>query len=73
MSSKKSNYYLLPFLSFISLSTISAQLQIGEISPDFSAPICANSDDDLFNLYQLNGSLNGGDYKVVWLNLFTSW
>ncbi|MBT5783517.1 hypothetical protein OAN38_00985 [Candidatus Marinimicrobia bacterium] len=73
MSSKKSNYYLLLFLSFISLSTISAQLQIGEISPDFSAPICANSDDDLFNLYQLNGSLNGGDYKVVWLNLFTSW
>jgi len=73
MNSKKSNYYLLLFLSFISLSTISAQLQIGEISPDFSAPICANSDDDLFNLYQLNGSLNGGDYKVVWLNLFTSW
>ena len=73
MSSKKFNYYLLIFLSFISLSTISAQLQIGEISPDFSAPICANSDDDLFNLYQLNGSLNGGDYKVVWLNLFTSW
>ena len=73
MSSKKSNYYLLLFLSFISLSTISAQLQIGEISPVFSAPICANSDDDLFNLYQLNGSLNGGDYKVVWLNLFTSW
>ncbi|MDA9671683.1 hypothetical protein N9T87_00185 [bacterium] len=73
MSSKKSNYYLLLFLSFISLSTISAQLQIGEIAPDFSAPICANSDDDLFNLYQLNGSLNGGDYKVVWLNLFTSW
>jgi hypothetical protein len=73
MSSKKSNYYLLLFLSFISLSTISAQLQVGEISPDFSAPICANSDDDLFNLYQLNGSLNGGDYKVVWLNLFTSW
>tara|TARA_B100000767_G_scaffold274756_1_gene308781 strand:+ start:2589 stop:2810 length:222 start_codon:yes stop_codon:yes gene_type:complete len=73
MSVKKSKYYLLLIFYFFTLSPVFAQLQIGEISPDFSAPICANSEDDLFTLYQLNGAVNGGDYKVVWLNLFTSW
>lgn len=73
MSNKNSKYYLLLISCFFTLSSVFAQLEIGEISPDFSAPICANSEEDLFTLYQLNGALNGGDYKVVWLNLFTSW
>ena len=52
-----------------------AQLQVGDISPDFSAPICMNGEDenpdivtgDYWSLYE------EGDGKVTWINLFTSW
>ena len=62
-------------MNFLLVGTLSAQLQVGETSPDFSAPFCMNelSDED-FNLYEYaNGAVNGGHYNVVWLNLFTSW
>lgn len=36
---------------------------------------CYNGGEEGFNsLYDAaNGSVNGGEYKVVWINLFTSW
>tara|TARA_A100001037_G_scaffold59991_1_gene52180 strand:- start:5055 stop:5258 length:204 start_codon:yes stop_codon:yes gene_type:complete len=48
-------------------------LQVGDISPNFTEPICANGAGD-FDLYtECNGDINGGSYKVTWLMLFTSW
>ena len=65
------------FILFIILFSgqIKAQLQVGDISPDFMAPICANGED-------VNPDIVEGDYwslydeglgKVTWINLFTSW
>lgn len=74
MKTKCLNIYTLIILSFTSFNFLSAQLQIGDTSPNFTAPVCANSDEGTFDLYQnANGNVNGGEYKVVWLNLFTSW
>lgn len=65
---------LILFVFFTTNNSIFSQLQIGDISPNFSAPICANSNEITFDLYQnTNGAVNGGNYKVIWLNLFTSW
>ena len=54
---------------------IQAQLQVGDISPDFSGPLCMNGEDvnpdivtgDYWSLFE------EGDGKVTWINLFTSW
>jgi|TARA_B110000914_G_scaffold180279_1_gene162468 hypothetical protein len=63
------------FVNFFIFSTLSAQLQVGDISPNFNAAACYNGGEEGFNsLYDAaNGSVNGGEYKVVWINLFTSW
>ena len=54
---------------------INAQLQVGDISPNFTGPICMNGED-------VNPDIVTGDYwslyeegygKVTWINLFTSW
>ncbi|HIA79472.1 MAG TPA: hypothetical protein EYO45_08695 [Candidatus Marinimicrobia bacterium] len=48
-------------------------LQVGDVCPDWTLAYCANGSGD-FELYaNANGAENGGNYKVVWLNLFTSW
>ena len=48
-------------------------LQVGDISPNFTTPICSNGEGD-FDLYaECNGSVNGGLYKVTWINLFATW
>ena len=48
-------------------------LDIGDTAPDFTIPICAN-DEGNFNYYDVcNGAVNGGNYKVSWIILFTSW
>ena len=56
------------------LSSVHAlPLQVGDISPNFTTPICANGEGD-FDLYtECNGSENGGLYKVTWINLFATW
>ena len=54
---------------------IQAQLQVGDISPDFSGPLCMTGEDvnpdivtgDYWSLFE------EGDGKVTWINLFTSW
>ena len=54
---------------------IHAQLQVGDISPDFSGPLCMNGEDvnpdivtgDYWSLFE------EGDGKVTWINLYTSW
>lgn len=48
-------------------------LQVGDVVPDFSVPVCANGDGD-FNFYErANGDVNGGEYRVTWLPIFASW
>ena len=54
---------------------LQAQLQVGDVSPDFSVPLCMNGEDvnpdivtgDYWSLFE------EGDGKVTWINLFTSW
>ena len=57
------------------LGPISAQLQVGDISPDFEATVCMNGED--INPDIGNGSVwslyEEGFGKVTWINLFTSW
>jgi len=57
------------------LGSIFAQLQVGDISPDFEATICMNGED--VNPDIVNGSewslYEEGYGKVTWINLFTSW
>ena len=57
------------------LGSIFAQLQVGDISPDFEATVCVIGDD--INPDIVNGSVwslyEVGYGKVTWINLFTSW
>lgn len=54
-------------------SLVALPLQVGQISPNFTTPICANGTGD-FDLYtECNGAENGGDFKVTWITLFASW
>ena len=63
------------FITFLTVMPIHAQLQVGDISPDFSGPLCMNGEDvnpdivtgDYWSLFE------EGDGKVTWINLFTSW
>ena len=69
-----SNLRLLVFTALAAMP-IQAQLQVGDISPDFSGPMCMNGEDvnpdivtgDYWSLFE------EGDGKVTWINLFTSW
>jgi|TARA_B100001741_G_scaffold20573_2_gene15392 hypothetical protein len=65
---------LLAGIAFLMIP-INAQLQVGDISPNFTGPICMNGED-------VNPDIVTGDYwslyeegygKVTWINLFTSW
>jgi hypothetical protein len=58
---------LLRAILFISLAF--GQLEVGDTSPDFTAPVCVNdnTDDGDWSLY------DEGANKVTWINLFTSW
>ena len=49
--------------------TLKGQLEVGDTSPDFTAPVCVNdnTDDGYWSLY------DEGANKVTWINLFTSW
>tara|TARA_Y100001970_G_scaffold292269_1_gene432857 strand:- start:1526 stop:1699 length:174 start_codon:yes stop_codon:yes gene_type:complete len=57
------------------MSPLFAQLQVGDISPDFEATVCMNGEDNnpgigssaMWSLYE------EGYGKVTWINLFTSW
>ena len=59
----------------LAVMPIQAQLQVGDLSPNFSGPICMNGEDvnpdivsgDDWSLYE------EGYGKVTWINLFTSW
>ena len=81
---KKRRYYKLIYMSqiqknflkaFIMLTVLFAQLEVGDISPDFEASVCMNGDDinpgignsSAWSLYE------EGYGKVTWINLFTSW
>tara|TARA_B100000676_G_scaffold16421_1_gene14651 strand:+ start:225 stop:416 length:192 start_codon:yes stop_codon:yes gene_type:complete len=55
---------------FLLLSFSFSQLEVGDESPDFEAPICNNNvegADDTWSLY------DEGAGKVIWLDLYTSW
>ena len=68
---------MLHFLTFFLIFTnpIFSQLQVGDISPDFSAPVCANGED--VNPDFVNGEewslYDEAAGKVTWRYLFTSW
>ena len=63
------------FLLLHILCPLNAQLQVGDISPDFEATICMNGEDA--NPDIVSGSdwslFEEGFGKVTWINLFTSW
>ena len=69
------NFYKRPILVFQLLIPLYAQLQVGDISPDFEASVCMNGEDldpdigdgSVWSLYE------DGYGKVTWINLFTSW
>ena len=57
------------------LGPIFAQLQVGDISPNFEATVCVNGED--INPDIVNGSVwslyEEGYGKVTWISLFASW
>ena len=73
--SNRLQYYLRSILALHLLGPIFAQLQVGDISPDFEATVCMNGED--INPDIGNGSVwslyEEGFGKVTWINLFTSW
>ena len=57
----------------ITSSIFALPLQVGDVVPDFSVPICINGSGD-FNFYErANGEVNDGNYRVTWLPIFASW
>ena len=68
-------YYIRSILALHLIVPIFAQLQVGDISPDFEATVCMNGED--INPDLGNGSVwslyEEGFGKVTWINLFTSW
>ena len=73
--SNRLQYYKRSILALHLLGTIFAQLQVGDISPDFEATVCMNGED--INPDIGNGSVwslyEEGYGKVTWINLFASW
>ena len=73
--SNRLQYYITSILALHLLVPIFAQLQVGDISPDFEATVCMNGED--INPDLGNGSVwslyEEGFGKVTWINLFTSW
>ena len=73
--SNRLQYYITSILALHLLAPIFAQLQVGDISPDFEATVCMNGED--INPDIGNGSVwslyEEGFGKVTWINLFTSW
>ena len=64
-------YYIVSIFYIVSLSGQS--LNVGDICPDVTLPICINGTGN-FELYEeALGELNGGEYKVVWFPIFASW
>jgi len=64
---KKTFYWLTALFLFCGwVDMVWGQLEVGDISPDFEAPVCMNGDGD-WSLYE------EGAGKVTWINLFTSW
>jgi len=58
---------ILSILMFISLGF--SQLEVGDTSPDFTAPVCENdnTEDGYWSLS------DEGLGKVIWIDLYTSW
>ena len=73
--SNRLQYYKRSILALHLLGPIFAQLQVGDISPDFEATVCMNGEDINHDIG--NGSVwslyEEGYGKVTWINLFTSW
>ena len=65
-------------LALTLVGVVSAQqFQVGDVvNVNFSEPICSNSgemgDVDWY-LFDYDGALNGGEYRVVWLIFFAAW
>lgn len=68
-------FYKRSILLLYLLGPIFAQLQVGDISPNFEATVCVNGED--INPDIVNGSVwslyEEGYGKVTWISLFASW
>lgn len=68
-------FYKRSILFLCLLGPTFAQLQVGDIAPDFEATVCVNGED--INPDIVNGSVwslyEEGYGKVTWINLFASW
>ncbi len=73
--STKIRFYKWAIMSLHLIGPMYAQLQVGDISPDFEATVCMNGEG--INSDIGNGSVwslyEEGYGKVTWINLFTSW
>ena len=70
MKIKKTIYWSLGIWLFCRWADLVwGQLEVGDTSPDFTAPVCVNdnTEDGYWSLY------DEGANKVTWINLFTSW
>ncbi len=65
---KKTLFACVALTGFLAAQTY----DVGDVVANFSEAICANGTGD-WVLDDYNGDLNGGDYHVIWINLFTSW
>lgn len=59
-------------LSILVSSLAYGTFNVGDTVDDFTLSVCANGTGNL-SLYDYYGDLNGGEYHVIWINLFTSW
>lgn len=48
------------------------QYSVGDSVHNFTVPICENGS-GTWELRDYNGAVNGGDYHVIYIDLFTSW
>ena len=73
--STRLQFYKWAIMSLHLIGPMYAQLQVGDISPDFEATVCMNGEG--INSDIGNGSVwslsEEGYGKVTWINLFTSW
>ena len=55
----------------------SQSFQVGDVvDVNFTEPICSNSGgmgEAEWYLFDYNGALNGGEYRIIWLNFFAAW
>ena len=63
---------LISLLVIIAPSLFAQQVTVGDTVPNFSLRICSNGS-GYWSLDNYNGAKNGGDYNVIFLDIFATW